>query len=92
MTGIYGANEGQIIYKGVNVLKGNNMDFFRQKIGICPQYDILYEDLTVREHLEMFSVFKGVKPMHVPGEIDKILSDLKMKNIENSLTKNLSSS
>ena len=90
LTGIYGASGGEIIYKGVNVLKGNNMDFFRQKIGICPQYDILYDDLTVREHLEMFSVFKGVKPIHVSEEIDKILSDLKMKNIENSLTKNLS--
>ena len=90
LTGIYGANEGQVIYKGLNVLDGNNMDFFRGKLGICPQYDILYDNLTVREHLEMFCVFKGVEARKVDAEIDKILCDLQMKNIENFLTKNLS--
>ena len=90
LTGIYGASEGQIIYKGVNILEGNNMDYFREKLGICPQYDFLYDDLTVRENLKMFSILKGIEPKKVEDEIDKSLYDFQLKNIENFITKNLS--
>ena len=30
-------------------------------MGVCPQFDILYDDLTVEEHLSMFAAFKGLK-------------------------------
>lgn len=30
-------------------------------MGVCPQHDILYDTLTVREHLELFAVFKGME-------------------------------
>lgn len=30
-------------------------------IGLCPQHDTLYEDLTVKEHLELFATFKGLQ-------------------------------
>lgn len=35
------------------------MDELRKILGVCPQHDILYDDLTVREHLELFATFKG---------------------------------
>ena len=28
-------------------------------MGVCPQHDILFDDLTVKEHLELFGIFKG---------------------------------
>lgn len=30
-------------------------------IGYCPQFDAIYEHLTVKEHLEFYAVIKGVK-------------------------------
>lgn len=30
-------------------------------IGYCPQFDAIYENLTVKEHLEFYAVIKGVK-------------------------------
>jgi ABC-type multidrug transport system ATPase subunit len=30
-------------------------------IGVCPQHDTLYEDLTVEEHLRLFGAFKGLE-------------------------------
>jgi ATP-binding cassette, subfamily A (ABC1), member 3 len=30
-------------------------------IGVCPQHDRLYEDLTVEEHLFLFGELKGLK-------------------------------
>ena len=37
-----------------------DMATIRRNLGVCPQHDILYPDLTVREHLRMYAVLKGV--------------------------------
>ena len=37
-----------------------DMANIRRTLGVCPQHDILYPDLTVREHLRMYAVLKGV--------------------------------
>ena len=31
----------------------------RQHMGVCPQHDILYDVLTVREHIALFAAIKG---------------------------------
>lgn len=35
------------------------MPKIRQNMGICPQFDILWPDITVREHLELYAAIKG---------------------------------
>ena len=37
-----------------------DMDEIRKEIGVCPQHDILYDSLTVKEHLEVFGKFKNM--------------------------------
>lgn len=37
----------------------SQMDDIRTILGVCPQHDILFDQLTVKEHLELFSIFKG---------------------------------
>jgi ABC-type multidrug transport system ATPase subunit len=32
----------------------------RTNLGVCPQHNILYDDLSVREHLRIFAKFKGL--------------------------------
>ena len=29
-------------------------------MGVCPQHDVLFDVLTVREHLDIFAIFKGI--------------------------------
>ena len=36
-----------------------DMGAIRQNLGVCPQFDILWPDITVREHLELYSAIKG---------------------------------
>ena len=90
LTGMYEATKGKALYEGENVLDSNNMDNFRRKLGICPQHDTLFEDLTIREHLEIFSIFKGVKSSQVQEEVDKILRDFQISDIQSMLARNLS--
>lgn len=32
----------------------------QQSLGYCPQFDALFEDLTAREHLELYTRLRGV--------------------------------
>ena len=90
LTGMYEATKGKAIFDGNNILDSNNMSIFREKVGICPQHDTLFEELTIREHLEMFSIFKGVPKDKVNEEVSKILHDFQIEDIQNMLAGNLS--
>ena len=90
LTGMYESTQGKAIYDGYNILDGNNIDIFREKLGICPQHDILFEDLNVREHLEMFAILKGCSGEKMSIEVSKVLNDFQIKDIEYTLAKNLS--
>lgn len=59
-------------------------------MGVCPQHDILFENLTVKEHLEMFATFKGVDSEKVQGEITRMIEDVDLAEKTDYLVKNLS--
>ena len=90
LTGLYEATQGKALYDGEDILNGNNMDKFRLKIGICPQHDILFEDLTIKEHLNLFCIFKGVPSDKIDEEINKSLKDFKLEEIKDIEVSNLS--
>ena len=90
LTGLYEATEGTAYYDGYDILDSNNMDEFRKKLGICPQHDVLFDELTVREHLEMFCIFKGYASDSIEEEINKTLHDFEMDNIQSVTAVNLS--
>jgi ABC-type multidrug transport system ATPase subunit len=37
-----------------------NMEAIRQSLGVCPQHDVLFDSLTLREHVRLFAGLKGV--------------------------------
>ena len=90
LTGLYEATEGEAYFDGNNILDSNNMEEFRKILGICPQHDVLFDDLTIREHLEMFCIFKGFISGDIDAEIDKTIHDFELENIQNIISKNLS--
>ena len=87
---MYDATSGQAIYKENNILDESQMKEFRNKLGICPQHDILFPQLTVREHLEMFCYFKGFDVNKIKEEVDNTLKDFRIHDIENILAGTLS--
>ena len=90
LTGMYEATGGEAIYDGINILSPENIDSFREKVGICPQHDVLFNDLNIREHLGMFAIFKGVDSNEVEKEINKSITDFQFEDIQYTLSKNLS--
>ena len=58
LTGLQVFTEGQGRVFGKDIRE--EMTEIRQFMGVCPQHNILFDDLTVQEHLELFATFKGV--------------------------------
>ena len=87
---MYEVTSGKAIYKENNILDESQMKEFRNKLGICPQHDILFPKLTVREHLEMFCYFKGFNINKIKEEVDNTLKDFRIHDIENILAGTLS--
>jgi ABC-type multidrug transport system fused ATPase/permease subunit len=58
LTGLYSATSGQAQIFDLDV--ASQMNEIRKKLGVCPQHDILFDNLTVREHLHFFAAIKGV--------------------------------
>ena len=49
LTGIYPPTSGDAWIAGYNIR--TQMDKIHSVIGVCPQFDLLWPDLTVEEHL-----------------------------------------
>lgn len=46
--------------------------------GYCPQDDILYPDITVREHLQLFAAIKGVPHSTISSFVDKMMTQVEL--------------
>ncbi|XP_034496533.1 ATP-binding cassette sub-family A member 8 isoform X3 [Ailuropoda melanoleuca] len=58
--------------------------------GICPQSNVQFDFLTVKENLRLFAKIKGIQSHELDKEIQRVLLDLEMKNIQDVLAQNLS--
>ncbi|XP_005597296.1 ABC-type organic anion transporter ABCA8 isoform X1 [Equus caballus] len=58
--------------------------------GVCPQSNVQFDFLTVRENLRLFAKIKGIQPRELNKEIQRVLLELEMQNIQNILAQNLS--
>ena len=88
MTGLFDSTSGSTKVFGLDVQ--NDLGEIRKTMGICPQHDILFDGLTVKEHLEMYAVFKGVNSKRTPEEVEKTILDIGLGEKRNYLSKNLS--
>uniref|UniRef100_A0A8D3DMQ5 Cholesterol transporter ABCA5 n=1 Tax=Scophthalmus maximus TaxID=52904 RepID=A0A8D3DMQ5_SCOMX len=62
----------------------------KQLVGICPQFNIIFDVLTVEEHLRIFAAVKGIRPADIDAEVTKVLKDLDLEKIMTAQAKNLS--
>eukprot|EP00742_Colponemidia_sp_Colp-10_P012044 GILJ01013471.1.p1 GENE.GILJ01013471.1~~GILJ01013471.1.p1 ORF type:complete len:1008 (+),score=146.02 GILJ01013471.1:44-3067(+) len=65
LTGLYEPDGGDGWVAGYSIK--DSMDNVQLNIGVCPQFDILWPELTVKQHLLFFARLKGV-PHHKEQE------------------------
>jgi ATP-binding cassette subfamily A (ABC1) protein 3 len=59
LVGLTPPTSGDAMIRGKRIT--TSMHEIRQCLGVCPQHDILFPELTVMQHLLIFAAFKGVK-------------------------------
>jgi len=74
MTGMIAPTSGDALVYGSSIR--DNMSAVRQILGVCPQHDILFGLLTVREHLELFAAIKGVPKEDTERQINEMIEQV----------------
>lgn len=59
-------------------------------IGVCPQHDILWDDLTIEEHLLFFARLRGIPISQEKQVVKKAIEDVSLTPFTNRLSKGLS--
>eukprot|EP00004_Rigifila_ramosa_P026391 TRINITY_DN818_c0_g1_i1.p1 TRINITY_DN818_c0_g1~~TRINITY_DN818_c0_g1_i1.p1 ORF type:complete len:1668 (-),score=437.00 TRINITY_DN818_c0_g1_i1:51-5054(-) len=74
LTGLYPPTSGDALIDGMSI--NSQMNDIRQNMGVCPQHDILFDLLTVEEHLELFAGLKNVPKHQIKGAVAKMIADV----------------
>lgn len=73
LTGLYAPSSGDAYVNGHSIV--SDIDGVHSSIGVCPQFSILWDTLTVREHLLFFARLKGVGFLDERKHVDNSLRD-----------------
>lgn len=87
MNGLIEKTSGNLSILGYDYK--NNSNQIKKILGICTQYNIIFDYLTVKEHLQMYATIKGVKK-NIDQEIDEVLQDIDLYHKRKALASSLS--
>lgn len=76
LTGMMAPTSGTALMDGLDINK--QMDRIRSVLGFCPQYDILFDELTVKEHIEFYAKLKGMGKEEIKEEVNKFVDLLEL--------------
>ena len=57
-----------------NVCDISDLNAIRRITGVCPQHDVLFDDLTCEEHLLFYAAIKGVSRQQLDEQVMTSLS------------------
>ncbi|XP_075792680.1 retinal-specific phospholipid-transporting ATPase ABCA4 [Pelodiscus sinensis] len=88
LTGLFPPTSGTVLVGGKDIQM--HMDSIRQSLGMCPQYNILFNHLTVAEHILFYAQLKGRSRKEAVLEMEMMLEDIGLPNKKNEEAQNLS--
>ncbi|CAL8072882.1 unnamed protein product [Orchesella dallaii] len=88
LTGLFPPTSGTALVNGFDIR--NEIDSVRQSLGLCPQHDVLFDEMTVEEHLKFFCLLKGHDRDFVQSEVDRMLVALMLENKRHAQSQTLS--
>ncbi|XP_015445118.1 ATP-binding cassette sub-family A member 10 [Pteropus alecto] len=90
LSGFSVSTEGSAAIYNTTLSEITKMEEIRKKVGFCPQCNIQFEFLTVRENLRLFAKIKGIQPKEVEQEVKRVIMELDIQNIQDVIAKKLS--
>lgn len=88
LTGLFPPTSGSAHINGKSIM--TDMDAIRESLGLCPQHNVLFDRLTVQEHLEFFINLKGTFGPQAKTEVQQMISDIQLTDKMNWASSKLS--
>ncbi|XP_077916041.1 ATP-binding cassette sub-family A member 13 [Halichoerus grypus] len=90
LTGLYAPTSGTIIINGKNLQ--TDLSSIRRELGVCLQQDVLFDNLTVREHLLLFASIKAPQWTwkELRQQVSRTLEDVELTQHHHKQTRVLS--
>lgn len=88
LTGLLPPSTGECYIGGYEISRDTAL--IRRNLGLCPQHDVLFQGLTVEEHLYFYAALKGCPRWRCPEEVEKILQILRIEEKRKALSTQLS--
>ena len=64
-AGFFPPTSGTAVVNGYDI--GRDIDSVRQSLGLCPQHNVLFDELTVEEHLVFFTRVRSATKLPYAG-------------------------
>ncbi|XP_021746248.1 ABC transporter A family member 2-like [Chenopodium quinoa] len=80
LTGISPVTSGDALIHGNSIRSSVGMSNIRRIIGVCPQFDILWDELTGQEHLNLFANIKGLPSATILTVVQDSLAEVRLTN------------
>ncbi|KPI94545.1 ATP-binding cassette sub-family A member 3 [Papilio xuthus] len=74
ITGMFSASSGKVYVEGLDT--ATQQDEVRKTLGLCPQHNLFFPDLTVLEHIMFFTMLKGYSYQEAKAECKQLLEKL----------------
>ncbi|WVZ07774.1 hypothetical protein V8G54_021120 [Vigna mungo] len=78
LTGITPVTSRDALIYGHSIRSSIGMSNIRKLIGVCPQFDILWDALSGQEHLQLFATIKGLSPASIKSITQTSLAEVKL--------------
>ncbi|CAL1544560.1 unnamed protein product [Lymnaea stagnalis] len=76
LTGFYPPTSGTAMINGYDIR--GEISEVRSSLGLCPQHDVLFDNLTVEEHVIFFGMLKGVPKSDILAQSSEMLKDMEL--------------
>ncbi|XP_031559324.1 ATP-binding cassette sub-family A member 3-like isoform X2 [Actinia tenebrosa] len=88
LTGLFPPTSGSAHIGNKSIL--TDIDGIRESLGLCPQHNVLFDRLTVKEHLEFFINLKGKYGQAAKDEVLAMITDMQLLDKMNEKSATLS--
>ncbi|KAJ8299359.1 hypothetical protein KUTeg_023419 [Tegillarca granosa] len=84
----FAVDAGEVVIGGHSV-RSSMSDAF-QAMGYCPQHDALWQNISLKEHLECYAAIRGISKQQIDGLIEYFMENLKVNEHADKHAKKLS--
>ncbi|XP_014738256.1 PREDICTED: ATP-binding cassette sub-family A member 9-like isoform X1 [Sturnus vulgaris] len=83
LSGFSKPSAGSAMIYNYNASEMWDVEGMQEKVGICPQVNLHFEALTVKENLRIFAHIKGIQWKEVDEEVQKVLVMMDLADVQN---------